>query len=101
VVVKNLVVFFGGTQTTEKRKCCCLLWSYSEIKQTFVAFFARLTQKTKNVVALFSDITQQSQKLCQAFSNQYSKNVVVECVQSYIVAKDEGMTSIWTFLKAC
>jgi NAD(P)H-hydrate repair Nnr-like enzyme with NAD(P)H-hydrate dehydratase domain len=62
-----------------------------------VAFFATLTQKTKNVVAFFSDITQQSKKHCQAFSNQYSKNVLVKGVQSYIVAKDEGITSISTF----
>jgi hypothetical protein len=66
-----------------------------------VALFARLTQKTKNVVAFFNDITQQSKKHCQTFFNLYSKNVVVEDVQSHIVAKDEGIMSIWTFKKSC
>jgi hypothetical protein len=60
-----------------------------------------LLKKQKKVVAFFSDITQQSKKRCQAFSNQYSKNVVVEGVQSYNVAKDEGITSIRKFLKSC
>jgi hypothetical protein len=46
-----------------------------------VAFFGRLTQKTKRVVAFFSDITQQSKKHRQAFSNQYSEIVVVKWVQ--------------------
>jgi hypothetical protein len=62
----------------------------------FAAFFSH-TQKTKNVVAFFSDITQQSKNHCQAFSNQYSKNAVVKGVQSYIAAKNEGITSILTF----